>query len=662
MMKRFVFGSAIILLMFFMPMPGLTANFDWTGAYDSNWDDVTNWSEGGSPAISYPSTSLDNVSIPSGTPSNPMLTSPTIINSLTIDGIGARLTVSSSSFYVYGGVFIENEGAMEVYDSNLYLGTSGLVVNAGGCFWAENAGIYRSTGTYYSIDINDGSFYWDKVILKGCSETYISPSATISEMREVDFLESDGSTTTAHLFIDRAGNSNENFTFDLIIFDSTKGYNCHLIGDNTINVTFTNYGGTLSGETYELGEGGAIIDWIMGAGLSVDITYPEDGSSYNTPITYIQGTSSGTVDYVEVSIMKIEDSTYWDGSVWNTSEVRFTPIDISTWALDTSGVYWQDGCTYKIKAYATDISSVTVSTEITFIYGATSPLESIYGIVTMIEETPITGVIITARRNESIIATATSETDGSFEIEDLPAGWYSIEASWSVNDITSSVEQLTHTGSIYLHFTLAIDYELAVIEGDVDGVDTYATSSCPSRLRSKSLSPKAGFAFVELEKNDNVIVRVAVDTSGHYQIPNLLPGTYTARAYNGRIYSKSKTIKIEEGQRLSIDFSFPLDLKESSVYNYPNPACESYTVIRYSCPNPNHRAKIRIFTISGELVREIKDSEIDGSQAPVYEYRWDLENDRGRGISSGIYLYILELEEKSSGETEQVTKKLAIVR
>ncbi len=1051
-MRRFILIPAIILLMFLVTIPGLTANFDWTGNIDSDWNKLSNWLMDGSTTTLLPS-SGDDVFIQTTT-NPPILTSPDIvINNLTIDGSGSILTVSADPFTVFGdinlisngelrhnimgnitcggnwddysgkfcpssGVVVMNGTAATINQSstnwfynldisptatgvctvanrlsvqrNLFINPTGelilpsgglsynvqgiinisgrlsfqdctlwtyddinvgstgtldignngclylsssVFVNSGGKFNAFGVDICTSTpGVYYNINIY-GIVNWDDVIIKSCAGTFISPTATISQIREVDFLNSDGSSTTAHLAIDRTGNTNENFSFELINFDDTKGYNCHLIGDTTISVTFVNSGGYV-GDMYELEENGAVINWTTGP--SIQITFPIDSTTYDTLIGYIQGTTTGPVDSVEISIMNTFDSSYWDGFMWNSStDTWFNPVGISSWTLDTTSVNWQSGYTYQITAWAevmvgtetvsnfdevyftydsstydpymiivdkqgggdytsiqpaidaanpgdvirvhagvyheniimkhgvdligdgpdvtaidgggsgsvviaadaaikgfaivngngssrglykvgggiycdgtspfikncvianniiqhnqnaygggiciyggspqiinctivdndvystynscggaiySNSSFVLVNTIIAFntgeapnshvggiyctnsgisndynlifdnqpvqnqgypaastdmfidplfvdgtngdfhlmvnspcidagdpalqdidgsrsdigalpfITGTTPQLESINGAVTKIDGTPITGVIVTALQSDSIIATTASETDGSFEIEEIPAGWYELEASWSVNDITSSVRQLTHTGSIYLHFTLAIDYELAVIEGDVGGVDTYATSSCPSRLRSKSLSPKARLAFVELQKNENVIVRVAVDVSGHYQIPNLLPGTYTARAYNGRIYSNSKTIKIKEGQRLSIDFSFPLDLKESSVYNYPNPACEGYTTIRYSCANPNHRAKVRIFTISGELVREIKNSEIDGSQAPVYEYRWDLENDRGRGVSSGIYLYILELEEKSSGEKEQVTKKLAIVK
>lgn len=51
-------------------------------------------------------------------------------------------------------------------------------------------------------------------------------------------------------------------------------------------------------------------------------------------------------------------------------------------------------------------------------------------------------------------------------------------------------------------------------------------------------------------------------------------------------------------------------------------------------------ALIRIYTLSGDLVRELRHAD------PVRDFeRWDLKNDAGRDVSSGIYLYRVEAQE-----------------
>ncbi|PIU82841.1 MAG: hypothetical protein COS68_07245 [Elusimicrobia bacterium CG06_land_8_20_14_3_00_38_11] len=72
---------------------------------------------------------------------------------------------------------------------------------------------------------------------------------------------------------------------------------------------------------------------------------------------------------------------------------------------------------------------------------------------------------------------------------------------------------------------------------------------------------------------------------------------------------------------------------------------------------------MRIYNLAGELVREIKG---DGSQfgiSSIKKIPWNLENDDGSEVASGIYIYILQLEETDDdGEKATVKKKLAIIK
>jgi len=63
-------------------------------------------------------------------------------------------------------------------------------------------------------------------------------------------------------------------------------------------------------------------------------------------------------------------------------------------------------------------------------------------------------------------------------------------------------------------------------------------------------------------------------------------------------------------------------------------------------------------------VREIKDNEIDKTRASknIYSFLWDYKNSSGKGVASGVYIYIVEVKEKSSGETKKVVKRMAIIR
>jgi hypothetical protein len=55
-----------------------------------------------------------------------------------------------------------------------------------------------------------------------------------------------------------------------------------------------------------------------------------------------------------------------------------------------------------------------------------------------------------------------------------------------------------------------------------------------------------------------------------------------------------------------------------------------------------HEATIRIFTASGELLRTLKANQFASPGGLTGDVAWDLRNDRGRGVVSGIYLYQVE--------------------
>ncbi len=285
------------------------------------------------------------------------------------------------------------------------------------------------------------------------------------------------------------------------------------------------------------------------------------------------------------------------------------------------------------------------------------------------EEKPITGVEVEALKDDELVSSDFTNTYGYYELTVPAIDTYMIRATWIENDIESSVSKQTIAPSYNFDFTLEIDYELGTIAGNVSGVEEkYVASLCrPESNRisgselQKILSPGNGIAFVELEQRDKVIVRVPVEMEGDYSIPNLLPGRFIARAYNGTIYSNPRTVNLKEGETFKVNFVFGI-MPGETVFNYPNPAKKGSTTIRYYCGYSDPEAEIKIYNIAGELVRGVRDSEIDDTDAPIYKFLWDCKNDSGKGVASSIYIYIVEVKEKSSGETKKVIKRLAVIR
>jgi hypothetical protein len=89
--------------------------------------------------------------------------------------------------------------------------------------------------------------------------------------------------------------------------------------------------------------------------------------------------------------------------------------------------------------------------------------------------------------------------------------------------------------------------------------------------------------------------------------------------------------------------------------NYPNPfgAASGTTSIGYSIPSSGTRVVLRVYDVSGRLVRTLVEGQKESNR---YVITWDGKNDRGAEVAAGIYLYKLQFGSKS------ITKKMVIVR
>ena len=67
--------------------------------------------------------------------------------------------------------------------------------------------------------------------------------------------------------------------------------------------------------------------------------------------------------------------------------------------------------------------------------------------------------------------------------------------------------------------------------------------------------------------------------------------------------------------------------------NVPNPFNPT-TTIRYDVPPAGGHVIVRVYDVQGQLVRTLVDANQTGGQKRV---TWDGRNDRGQGVSTGIY-------------------------
>ena len=92
-----------------------------------------------------------------------------------------------------------------------------------------------------------------------------------------------------------------------------------------------------------------------------EINFPIDGNSYNAAAwtDAITGTAADAVDvdFVEVSILRDGDSTYWDGDSWETGETFILASGTTSWSYAFADANLTDGESYTVRSRATDTAS-----------------------------------------------------------------------------------------------------------------------------------------------------------------------------------------------------------------------------------------------------------------------------------------------------------------
>ena len=179
-----------------------------------------------------------------------------------------------------------------------------------------------------------------------------------------------------------------------------------------------------------------------------------------------------------------------------------------------------------------------------------------------------------------------------------------------------------------------------------------------ARYTTRGVSAAAGSpAFVEVYSRGRRIGAAYVDERGAFEVPNLIPGTYALRVYNGSAYSRMETLALRPGQKLVFTPRWDL-LDKSGVFAYPNPA-KTAVNFHFAPSAVGFEAEVEVFDISGRLVKTLKNVSADLPAVGGSRITWELGRE---GIASGVYLYILRVRDLAGGADEKVVKKFAVLR
>ncbi|MBI4347439.1 MAG: hypothetical protein HY553_11325, partial [Elusimicrobia bacterium] len=252
---------------------------------------------------------------------------------------------------------------------------------------------------------------------------------------------------------------------------------------------------------------------------------------------------------------------------------------------------------------------------------------------------------------------------GSFTLGSVPPGTFRVQATWSADGISSSVSQDNiQQGASALEFILNLGYTLSSLTGTLGALNVASTKF--GALSRPAFAPADGSAYgaakVELFAGGRRAVEVPVNPTGRWTIPNLLPGKYGVRAFNGVTYTDIMDVELGEGELKEVGFVYN-PLPDATVFAYPNPA-KSQATFRFETPLSPLEAQVLVFDLAGQLVREIPGSEMSSPGPGLYHAPWDLRNASGEPVASGVYLFMVKVKGGSDQQTAKVTKKLAVVK
>ena len=282
----------------------------------------------------------------------------------------------------------------------------------------------------------------------------------------------------------------------------------------------------------------------------------------------------------------------------------------------------------------------------------------------------ITGVLVEAYDSEGVIkasAYTLADTSGSYALQGLVYGFYRLQVSWSVSGIMSSVSMdSVPMGVAGINFDLEISYSLASISGYMQAMGAgrarYSVSSRSYAFNvDNGITPSSlSGGFAELHQNDRLIAGAVPDSTGRFVLPNLLPGKYSVRVYDGLAYSPFTSVNLVQGQ--NYELSYVNDpLPEKSVYAWPNPSSERVNIHFESGLNPVEK-RVLVFDVSGALVRELNENSIESVSPGIYSAGWDTRNMKGQKVASGVYVFAVKVRCPINGQHGKVIKKLAIIR
>ena len=215
-------------------------------------------------------------------------------------------------------------------------------------------------------------------------------------------------------------------------------------------------------------------------------------------------------------------------------------------------------------------------------------------------------------------------------------------ALFSIHDNVQPAIEITADGrNMYDKIYIARKPRLAFILQDENGIDLSGNRF--QVFLDDTEIPEDALNIPDTTENANTISILTT--------PEIQEGSHTllvkAVDVNGNSSSKSVIFNVTE--------AFDIDI----FGNYPNPFTDQTTISYENRGQPLSEFKVKIYTISGMLIREITSFAGDDLRAPGYhEIEWYGRDDDGNLVANGVYFCVIKAV-SSKGEVKEKILKIA---
>jgi len=246
---------------------------------------------------------------------------------------------------------------------------------------------------------------------------------------------------------------------------------------------------------------------------------------------------------------------------------------------------------------------------------------------------------------------ANDSIDGSGYTEKIVVGGSSDEI---VNDETGPFVELYMNDSNFIFGGLTDENpSIYALVGDNNGINTSGTSlghDISAILDENYTNPillnDYYVAALNNYKNGKIIYPLSELSEGNH---TLSLKVWDVNNNSGKAYTE---FVVANDAKLAI----------SHVYNYPNPfTTKTKFLFEHNKMNENLDVLLRIYTVSGKLIKTIETNVLSLGNNKSTPMEWDGLDDYGDKIGRGVYVYHLEVQ-TTNGETAQKLEKLVILR